>query len=286
LKKKQKASQTALKVGLNIIALQHVDKMKDILPEGIVEATYQLLSASGATSQKRLNKHLSPEIVSLYKKFDWILPGQFEVFGFRKAFFEECVLKALSDGVEQVLVLGAGFDTLCYRLCRNFPNVNFFEIDNPQTALSKIKGIKKLGESNNHFIIPEDLSMKALSDVLGNNSFWNPNSKTIITAEGLLQYLPQNSVQELFKQCNQITGNESKITFTYIGKGPDGRPYAGPKTGLMLWLLKVTGEPWLWSTNMDELIILLSDCGWEYAYDLIGENYKRGIEYFGCARKI
>lgn len=65
--------------------------------------------------------------------------------------------------------------------------------------------------------------------------------KTIITAEGLLQYLPPISVQDLFEQCSKFTGDESRIAFTYVGKGLDGRPYAGPKTGFMLWLLKISG---------------------------------------------
>ena len=87
MKKKEKPSQTALKVALNVIALSHVEKMKDILPEGIVSATSGLLSNSNATSSRRLEKYLSPNILKIYKKFDWMLPGQFEVFGHRKAFF-------------------------------------------------------------------------------------------------------------------------------------------------------------------------------------------------------
>jgi len=284
-KKRRRGSQTALKVGLNILALQHVDNMNNILPEGIVDATSQLLTASAATTQRRINKHNSPKIVSLYKKFDWMLPGQFEVFGYRKAFFDRMVKEALESGTSQVLVLGAGYDTLCYRLSAEFPDVNFFEIDHPSTALPKMEGILKMGKLKNHFIIPEDLSTKNLTDVLSKNNSWNIDAKTIVTAEGLLQYLPQNSVEELFRQCNQITGNKSRLAFTYVGKGLDGRPYAGPKTGLMLWLLKITGEPWLWATDLNELLNLLEEYGWEYMPELIGENYKRGIEYFACAQK-
>lgn len=283
MKKKVKPSQTALKVGLNIIALSHVKEMKGVLPDGIVSATSDLLKSSGATNLKRIEKHHSPKIVKLYKKFDWMLPGQFEVFGYRKSFFEKNVIDAIENGATQVLVLGCGYDTLCYRLASKYSKVKFFEIDHPNTAMIKLEGVKKMGKSNNHYIIAEDLSKKSLSDVLGADEFWDNAAKTIITAEGLLQYLPPNSVVELFKRCSKITGNDSKIAFTYVGKGADGRPYAGPKTGLMLWLLKVSGEPWLWATSLIELSDLLLANGWKYSNEEVNKN---GIEFFACATKI
>ena len=283
--KKDKPSQTALKVALNIIALSHVESMKKVLPDGIVKATSDLLLATGATPRKRIEKHQSPKIVSLYKKFDWFLPGQFETIGYRKAFFEKNVRESIKNGVEQVLILGAGYDTISYRLSPEFPNVKFFEIEEPATAMMKTAGLKKLGMAANLFVLPEDLGKKKLSAVLEANSDWDKNMKTIITAEGLLQYLKPESVFDLFRQCQKISGADSRIAFTYVGSRPDGTPDAGPRSGLMLWLLKVGGEPWLWSTTDDELTKLLNETGWEYSSDLTSPENKRGIEYFAAAAK-
>lgn len=284
-KKKEKPSQTALKVALNIIALGNVPEMKTILPKGIVKTTSELLRASGATSVRRIEKHLTPKIVSLYKKFDWLLPGQFEAFGYRKVFCESNVSDAINEGANQVLVLGAGYDTLGYRLSLQYPKVNFFEIDHPSTAQLKIKGVEKMGAPNNLHFIPEDLSEKKLDAILETNTQWNNESKSIIIAEGLLQYLPPKAVAELFHRCYLVTGLGSKIVFTYITQGADGRPNAGPKTGFMLWLLKVTGEPWLWAPKIDELKEVLNDAGWEYSPELKGKTNNRGIEYFACATR-
>ena len=283
--KKDKPSQTALKVALNIIALSHVESMKKVLPEGIVRATSDLLTAAEATTKKRIEKHHSPKIISLYKKFDWLLPGQFESFGYRKAFFEKNVRSSIKNGAEQVLILGAGYDTIGYRLSAEFPTVKFFEIEEPATAMIKIEGLKKLTSAVNLFVLPEDLGKKKLSEVLEADTNWNNNKKTIITAEGLLQYLSPESVSNLFNEYNKISGADSRIAFTYIGKRPDGKPDAGPRSGLMLWLLKVGGEPWLWSTRDDDLKKLLNETGWEYSSDLTGPENKRGIEYFAMAVK-
>jgi len=284
-KNKIKPSQTALKVALNIIALGNVPELKEILPKGIVNATSELLSASGATSQRRIDKHHSPKIITLYKNFDWLLPGQFEAFGYRKAYCEKSVIDAINNEASQVLVLGAGYDTMAYRLSLEYPNINFFEIDKPITANSKIKGLEKMGKATNHFIIPEDLSKKSLVDVLENTSFWQKENRTIVTAEGLLQYLNPESVVDLFEECNLVTSRGSRIAFTYIMKGTDGRPNAGPRTGIVLWFLKAIGEPWLWAPGFNELKKLLTNTGWEYSDELVGRMNKRGVEYFACAIK-
>jgi len=283
--KKNKPSQTALKVALNIIALRNVPEVANILPEGIVETTSKLLGASRATPQRRIDIHHKPKITSLYKKFDWLLPGQFESFAYRKAFCENSVKEAIEEGATQVLVLGAGYDTLGLRLASDYPNVKFFEIDSPSTAQSKINGLIEIGKQENLIIIPEDLGEKALKNVLEENTEWNSEAKSVIIAEGLLQYLPPSAVRELFNQCNSVTGNESKIAFTYTGKGENGRPYAGPHTKFVMWILKLTGEPWLWSASKYELKNLLKETGWKNT-EVDGKyKNKSGIEYYAIAGK-
>jgi methyltransferase (TIGR00027 family) len=283
--KGKKPSQTALKVSLNIIALSNVPEVANVLPDGIVNMTSKILSASKATPQRRIDIHHTPRVTSLYKKFDWLLPGQFVSFAYRKVFCENSVREAIEKGATQVLVLGAGYDTLGMRLAPQYPNVKFFEIDSPSTAHSKIEGLVKIGKPENLIVIPEDLGEKALKKVLEENNDWDSEAKSVIIAEGLLQYLAPSAVKELFIQCNDITGEGSKIAFTYTGKGKNGRPYAGPHTKLVMWILKITGEPWLWSATKYELKNLLNETGWKHSEsDNIYQN-KSGIEFYAAASK-
>jgi len=85
-------------------------------------------------------------MVSIYEAFDWMIPGQFEAFGHRKAFCEHQVRDGIDAGAAQILVLGAGYDTMGWRLAPNFPDVNFFEIVHLSTARLKAKGIKGMGQ--------------------------------------------------------------------------------------------------------------------------------------------
>ena len=129
--RKDKPSQTAYKVAVNIVSLGAKPGMEKVLPPGLVEATGLLLIASGAAREYAVRFARSRGAVFLYETFDWMMPGQFEAFGYRKAFCEHQVGGGIKAGATQVLTLGAGYDTLGWRLAPEFPRVNFFEIDHP-----------------------------------------------------------------------------------------------------------------------------------------------------------
>ena len=283
--RKERPSRTAYKVALNILTLGSKKEMKEVLPAGIVDATARLLLASGVASNRILRWHRSSKMVSIYEAFDWMLPGQFEAFAYRKAFCEQQVRDGINNGATQILVLGAGYDTLSWRLAPEYPDVDFFEIDHPATARLKAKGIGQMGQHDNHYLISEDLGKRKLVDALKTDKSWDDQAQTVIIAEGLLMYLPSSAVYELFKQCASISGIDSRIAFTYIGQRSDGRPDAGRCTGFLLWTLKVNGEPWLWSIQPDQIGKVLKENGWTHMPELVGEINKRGVEFFGAAHK-
>ena len=284
--RKGKPSRTAYKVAMSVVALGAKPGMEKVFPTGTVQATEKLLVASGVTGERIVRWSHSQRMVSVYEAFDWMLPGQFEAFAHRKAFCERQVRAGIGAGATQILVLGAGYDTLGWRLAPEFSEVNFFEIDHPATACLKSKGIGAMGQRENLFLIAEDLGKRKLVDTLATNKFWDQDAKTIFVAEGLVMYLPSESVRDLFSQCATITGEGSRIAFTYIPTGTDGRPDAGRWTGLMLWLQKVTGEPWIWSIHPKKLEPFLEKLGWVNEPVQEKETGKHGVEYFAVARKL
>lgn len=282
--RKNKPSRTAYKVAVNIISLGSKPGMEKVLPPGIVAATEKLLVASGAASETVVGIARSQWAVSVYEWFDWMMPGQFEAFAHRKAFCERQVREAIGAGAVQVLVLGAGYDTLGWRLAPEFPGVNFFEIDHPATALPKAKGIEAMGRRENLHLIGEDLGQRKMVDVLEAHEKWDETARTVIIGEGLLMYLPSEAVRDLFLQAVSITGPGSRVVFTYIPAGEDGRPDAGKWTGLILWIMRSSGEPWCWSIRPEELGGFLAETGWTYAQETEGTG-KHGIEFFGVATR-
>lgn len=276
---------TARKVALNIVTLGSKEGMEKILPPGLVDSTAEILVASGVVGPRTVRVARSRRIVSVYEWFDWMLPGQFIAFAHRKAFCERQVRDGIASGASQVLVLGAGYDTMGWRLAPEFPEVTFFEIDHPATARLKAKGVGSMGQRDNLCLIAEDLGKRKLVDVMKNTETWDRSAQTVIIAEGLVMYLTPEAVRDLFGQSAEITGDGSRIAFSYIPTGTDGRPDAGPWTGLMLWLQKFIGEPWLWSIRPEELSLFLEESGWINARNLAGTADMQGVEFYAVATK-
>ena len=283
--RKEEPSKTARKVALNIVTLGSKHGMEKVLPPSIVDATAKLLVEYGAVGQRTVDFSRSRMAVDIYLAFDLMMPGQFEAFAHRKAFCERQVREGIEAGASQVLVLGAGYDTLSWRLAPEFASVSFFEIYHPATARLKTIGIEAMGQLSNLHLIAEDLGEQQLVDVLHADAAWDSTSPTIIVAEALLMYLPAEAVGTLFKQCAAVTGAGSRIAFTYVGTRPDGQPDAGPWTWLVLWILKTSGEPWLCSIQPEELGSFLKERNWTIVPDQRESSDRCGVELFGIAVK-
>ena len=281
--RKHKPSLTARKIALAIVTLSIKPGMEGVLPVGVAEATAKLLVAAGVVSKRVIRMARSKTSLSIYQAFDRMLPGQFEALAQRKAFFEHHVRNAIAEGATQVLILGAGYDTLAWRLSEEYPAVNFFEIDHPATARVKAQGITVMGKRDNLSLIAEDLSKRKLVQVLSQSHSWDRLAKTIIVAEGLVMYLPPEAVRDLFLQCTEITGAESQMGFSYLPADKTGRLDVGRWTGLMLFLQKTTGEPWLWGIHPERLQLFLSELGWSVDSAKAGTVIKRGAEFFVLA---
>lgn len=280
--RKDRPSRTALKVALVVVTLGAKPGMEGLLPPGIVQASQEVLLASGVVGPRTIRWAGSRRAVTVYEAFDWMLPGQFEAFANRKVFFERQVREGIESGATQVLVLGAGYDTLSWRLAPEFPKVNFFEIDHPATARLKAKGIEAMGKPNNLCLIAEDIGKRMLVDVLKFNSSWLLNTQTVILAEGLLMYLSPEAVLSLFSQCSSLVGRGSRFAFSCLTRGADGRPDVGRWTGLMLWLQKAVGEPWTWSLRPGELDSFLERAGWKITPEQVSLH---GVEFYAVATK-
>ena len=280
-----KPSTTARKVALNIISLGAKPEMEEVLPAGIVDATARLLVAAGVVGQGAIRFAGTRWAVAIYEAFDWMMPGQFEAFAHRKAFCEKQVREGIAAGATQILVLGAGYDTLGWRLALEFPKVRFYEIDHPATGKRKAQGIAGLGPRENLHLIQADLGDRRLEDVLAGVESWDNTAQSVMIAEGLTQYLTPAAVRDLFIQCGAVSGGGSRIAFTYVGTGVDGRPHIGRWTGLTLWILKTSGEPWLWSVRPEELPTLLAEAGWTHAPQLNPGSGTCGVEDHAVAVK-
>ena len=240
-------SHTALKVGLVLITLNQKSGWKERLPDGLAELTERLLLAANVFGYGRHAIALAKQswAVRLSERSEKRIPGVFEGIGRRKLFMESHVLAAIKGGANQVLVLGAGFDTLCLRLAPRFPQVKFLEIDRPATSFAKEKGVSEVGKPENMTLLAADLATRPLSEVLSGADCWNTDARSVGVAEGLFIYLREEDVRSLFQEISYCTGPDSQVAFSY-GIAINRYPFTRA-------ILRLLGEPWLSSSASTDL---------------------------------
>jgi methyltransferase (TIGR00027 family) len=128
-----------------------------------------------------------------------IIPGIQLHYALRKLQLEQFANASLKRSARQVIVLGAGFDTLCLRLASQYRHVSFIEIDHPNTQALKVQSLSKRGmRPDNLNFISNDFMEKDLSAVLQDSEGIDKKMPTLIIAEGVLMYLSEQVVENLF----------------------------------------------------------------------------------------
>jgi methyltransferase (TIGR00027 family) len=185
------------------------------------------------------------------------IPGILLHYALRKKCIRELVRSALTNGVTQVVVLGAGFDPLSSELQQEFPSAQFWEIDHPATQRHKVRACSGIGIERVHFVAV-DLSAFGLDREALIGSGFDPAKRTFWIAEGLLMYFPADVVSFLTKTLSTLSASGSELAFTFMEKQGDGRVRFSSQTKLVDSWLRRRGEPFLWGTTRNELANIVS----------------------------
>ncbi len=276
--KSGRVSQTALKVGLIVIALNEKVEWKTRLPQRLAELTERLILAAGVLGYGRRMISLNKKrwSIRLYEYFETKTPGTFEGIGERKIFMNEQVLAAIKAGAKQVLVLGAGFDTLCLRLAPQFPRVEFCEVDHPATSAAKAMGITQEGQPENMTLLAADLNETPLSVLMKKAGRWDTSAQSVVVAEGLFIYLTEEVVLQVFREVAACTGAGTWVAFSHGVMIKEHR-FANA-------MLRLIGEPWLSSCTSADLPGYIGP-GWSVIATQ-GAGSRRNLEAFAVAEKL
>ena len=191
-----------------------------------------------------------------------VLPGIMLHFVLRKRYLREQVTAAISRGCTQIVMLGAGFDTLALELCEDFPLVRFFELDHPATQEVKVRALRSMGfKSRNLYFIPIDLGSESLAHGLAASEAYSVEANTLVIAEGLSMYLENTAIENLFGDLKRIGHSTLSILFTFLEpQGNDGPDFQRSSTWLRL-ALKRWKEPFKWGKGRTELGLYLARLG-------------------------
>lgn len=269
-----KASYTAYTVLQGWLYNQFDSVTAQLLDAENKQAAYKILQASkeGKKRLKRLDspfhRLLTPILESL------LMPGITMHYALRKRFIREHVEPLLAaKSVQQVVVLGSGFDTLCWCLHSKYPKANFIEVDHPATVMDKAAALfEKAGEPNNYNLLSVDFSEQNLGEELAHYHAFEPERSTIFVVEGVLMYLSQAHVMQLLYDIRNLTGNGTKLVFTAATHFDSEFNNTGP---LLKYYLKMKKEAVLWTIEREATEAFLESQGWTLECQTDGDKLAR-----------
>lgn len=188
--------------------------------------------------------------------------GGYEYIIARTKYIDAVFQEALGQGVEQILIFGAGFDTRAVRLKTETGVTRVFELDVPLTQQSKLEQYAKRGVPipPNVTFIAIDFDKEVLADKLLAAGF-REGMPSLFILEGLLMYLQPQSVEETFKVIAAFAGEGSLVVFDYVHTAV--LQQAGNYYGQEEIVKSVTkaGEYWHFGLEKDTLAEFLNKYG-------------------------
>jgi methyltransferase (TIGR00027 family) len=260
--RKGRPSQTAILIARSTYLLSRDPRFSRLVPPGAGEACRRFLLAAGMPS-RQLSLADRPWFRSFALSMErFAIPGVSFHYAARKRWLEDVARQALAAGTAQVVILGAGLDTLALRLHREFPGVLFVETDHPATQEVKRRALAEWGELDpNLQLAGLDLAHARPEEVIAALPEYRPEKATLFIAEGLTMYLRPEEMDAIFAFMRSQAGPGSRFAFTFIEPQADGTlnfPSASP---LVRPWLALVGEPFTWGIRRADLPRYLEERG-------------------------
>jgi methyltransferase (TIGR00027 family) len=165
---------------------------------------------------------------------------------------------------EQVVFMGAGYDTRLARLCDRLRQSVVFEVDHPDTARRKAERADAVyvdAELAPSVPVTVDFSKDSIERRLREAGL-NPDVRTLWIWEGVSMYLPEQAVRDTLKLFARQSGRDSLVVCDVLSDprrhGLLGNTQTRFLEVAMQWIYS---EPFLWHCPRDRIASFFSSCG-------------------------
>lgn len=239
----RQASATAKVIAAGTILLASDPRTAALVAPGAAAQCKKLLSATwrdrwlAASAAQPLTRALWRWLERL------TLPGITTHYWRRKRWIESRCRGAIAQGYKRVIILGAGFDTLAWRLAHEFSGLAAIEIDHPVTQEAKRRALAgdEPAAGRLRYVALD------LSNALLPASLLDDDSATVIVMEGLLMYLRPAEIDRLFDALRALRAKRTRVIFSFMTRWPDGSSDFRPRSRLIEIWLAWRNEPFTWA---------------------------------------
>lgn len=210
------------------------------------------------------------------EQLERLFPGLANSAVARVRYFDDVVKASADDGLEQLVILGAGYDTRAYRI-EGLKNIKVFEVDHPDTQRVKVEKIKEIfGSLPGHVTyIPADLEINKFGQQLADNGY-DKTKKTLFVVEGLVMYLQPEAMDEILSFIVHNSGKESAIIFDYgTFRSTNAEDNASEAGKNIRNFTKKQGEPLKFIVRDGTIETFLSERGFSRILNMTSQDYKK-----------
>jgi methyltransferase (TIGR00027 family) len=227
-------------------------------------------------------------IPGLRELVPWIIdnrwPGVRSSVVARTRLIDDAIASSLGEHPEQLVILGAGFDSRAYRL-PGMREITVFEVDHPDTQATKRKALERvLSILPKHVrFVAIDFNQRDLESVMLAAGY-REAARTFILWEGVTNYLTEAAVDTTLRWCARASPG-SLLLFTYVHRDVLTRPGAFIGTERLFASLAKVGEKLTFGIEPSELPEFLAKRGLFLESDVGAAEYRE--RYFkDAARKM
>lgn len=190
----------------------------------------------------------------------------------RTTYFDQAVVQALAEGIDQVVALGAGYDGRNLRY--DDGATRWFEVDQDATQLDKVARIDRLGlDRVRTAYVPADLITDDLDralDLAGHDA----GRPTLFTCEGVAGYLPVDALVSLLRTTRSRAAVGSRLAIE-IPVAADTEAEVA-RQGEIRRTVEALGEPMPAAIARNDLADTVLAAGWEIesANDPLGTDIR------------
>ena len=170
----------------------------------------------------------------------------------RSRFAEDCLSAAVSRGVRQAVVLGAGLDTFSLRNPYARLGLHVFEVDHPATQAWKRERLVRVGLAvpASLTFAPVDFEQQSLADGLRAAGFQSDRPAFFLWL-GVVPYLTRDAIWAAFSFIASLP--ESEVVFDYSEPIENYPAERRTEVAAVSARVAAIGEPWLSHFDPDEL---------------------------------
>lgn len=188
----------------------------------------------------------------------------------RERHVEELMLREVAAGIDQIVILGAGFDTRAYRL--PVGDIPIYEVDHPVTQAAKRKALA--GEVNpppSVKFVTVDFDTDDLGERLAASGY-DEKCRTLFVWQGVIMYLTQDGIDQTLAFIARHSAPGSVVIFDYMYESLLRRLH-GP-TAMRLFT-KAMGEDITFGIDGDRIEAFLAARGFSDVANVDGDELTR-----------